>query len=198
MRFAECGSLYGMGTLSYTATVSLDGYAADADGDFQWSAPNCDVFDFHVERMAEVSTEVLGRTTYGLMQYWETDPTDEVWSPAEQEFARRWRRIEKVIASSTLTEDDVKPGRDRLVPDLSLDELQRIVAGATGVVEIFGPTVAGPAIRAGLVEEFQFFVVPKVVGGGLRALPDDVRLDLTLTGHSIFDNGTAHLRYVPG
>jgi dihydrofolate reductase len=60
-----------------------------------------------------------------------------------------------------------------------LGELQRIVAGATGVVGIFGPTVAAPAIRAGLVEEFQFFVVPKLVGGGLRALPDDVRLELT-------------------
>ena len=82
------------------------------------------------------------------------------------------------------------------MPDLSLDELRRIVADATGVVEIFGPTVAALAIRAGLVEEFQFFVVPKVVGGGLRALPDDVRLELTLTEHRIFDNGTAHLRYV--
>jgi dihydrofolate reductase len=187
-----------MGILNFTATMSLDGYAADADGDFQWSAPDGDVFDVHVERMAEVSTEVLGRKTYALMQYWETDPVDEVWTPAEREFARRWRAIDKVVMSSTLTHDDVKPGRDRLVPDLSLDELRRIVDGATGVVEIFGPTVAAPAIRAGLVEQFQFFVVPKVVGGGLRALPDDVRLELTLAEHRVFDNGTAHLRYVPG
>jgi dihydrofolate reductase len=187
-----------MGILNYTATMSLDGYAAAADGDFQWSAPNGDVFDVHVERMAEVSTEVLGRKTYALMQYWETDPVDEVWTPVEQEFARRWRGINKVVASSTLTQDDVKPGRDRLVPDLSLDELQRIVAGATGVVEIFGPTVAARAIRAGLIEQFQFFVVPKIVGGGLRALPHDVHLNLRLAEHRVFDNGTAHLRYVPG
>ncbi len=40
--------------------------------------------------------------------------------------------------------------------------------------------------------------MPKVVGGGLRALPDDVRLELRLTEHRVFDNGTAHLRYVPG
>jgi hypothetical protein len=37
-----------------------------------------------------------------------------------------------------------------------LDELERVVAGAEGVVEIFGPTTAAPAIRAGLIEEFQF------------------------------------------
>jgi dihydrofolate reductase len=84
------------------------------------------------------------------------------------------------------------------VSDLSLDELRRIVDGATGDVEIFGPTTAAPAIRAGLVEEFQFFVVPKVVGGGLRALPDDVRLELKLVDHRVFDNGTTQLRYVRG
>jgi dihydrofolate reductase len=185
-----------MGKLSFDTTVSLDGYVADADGDFQWSGPDDTVFAVHVERMAEVSTEVLGRKTFALMQYWETDPVDEVWGPAEQEFARRWRGIDKVVVSSTLTRD-VESDRVRLVPDLSLDELRRIVDGASGVVEIFGPTVAAPAIRAGLIEEFQFFVVPKVVGGGLRALPDDVRLDLKLVDHRVFDNGTTQLRYVP-
>ncbi|APE16442.1 dihydrofolate reductase family protein [Mycolicibacterium pallens] len=184
-----------MGKLIFTATVSIDGYAADADGDFQWSAPNTAVFDVHVDRMAAVSTEVLGRKTFELMQYWETDPDGDAWTAAEHEFARRWRGIEKVVASSTLTAGEVGP--HRVVPDLTLDELRRIVADATGVVEIFGPTVAAPAIRAGLVEEFHFFVVPKMVGGGLRALPDGVHLDLTLAEHTVFDNGTAHLRYVP-
>lgn len=184
-----------MGTLSYSTTVSIDGYVNDADGDFQWSAPSDPVFDTHVERMAAVSTEVLGRKTYDLMRYWETEP-DDGFSPAEQEFARRWRRIEKVVVSSTLTPADVVPGRDRLMPRLNLDELRRIVDGATGTVEIFGPTTAAPAIRAGMVEEFNFFVVPKVVGGGLRALPDDLRLELTLAEHRIFDDGVVYLRYV--
>ena len=186
-----------MGTLSYTATVSLDGYAADADGDFQWSAPDGAVFDEHVERMATISTEVLGRKTFALMQYWETDPVDQVWSEAEREFARRWRAIEKVAVSSTLTQDDIDSDRVRLVRDLSVAELQRIVDEAPGVVEIFGPTVAAEAIRAGMVAEFQFFVVPKVVGGGLRALPDDAHLDLVLAEHRVFDNGTVQLRYLP-
>ena len=184
-----------MGTLSYTATMSIDGYAADADGDFQWSAPNTEVFDFHVERMAAVSTEVLGRNTYLLMKYWESDPTDEIWQPAEQEFARRWRNLERVVVSSTLTADDLAPERVRLLSALDLDQLQQIVADAAGEVEIFGPTTAAPAIRAGLVQDFRFFIVPKIVGGGLRALPHDVRLDLELVEHRVFGNGTAYLHY---
>lgn len=184
-----------MGTLCYTATVSLDGYAADGSGDFQWSAPSDPVFAAHVDRMAEVSTEVLGRKTFALMQYWETDSEGEEWGSAEREFAQRWRGIHKVVVSSTLTQE-IESDRVRLVPELRLAELKRIVAQAEGIVEIFGPTTAAAAIRAGLIDEFQFFVVPKMVGAGLRALPDGVRQDLRLAGHSVFDDGTAHLRYL--
>lgn len=186
-----------MGKLSYCTSVSLDGYIADASGDFQWAAPSEAVFAVHVERMAQVSTEVMGRKTYALMQYWETEPDGEEWTPPEWEFARCWRGIDKVVVSSTLTQDDIQPDNVRLLPDLSLAELKRIVDGAAGVVEIFGPTVAAAAIRAGLVDEFQFFLVPTIVGGGLRALPDHVHLDLSLTEHRIFDDGTAQLRYRP-
>jgi dihydrofolate reductase len=186
-----------MGTLAYVVTVSIDGYAADADGDFQWTAPTEAVFAVHLDRMAEVSTEVLGRRTYALMGYWDTYPDAEDRPVAEREFARRWRGIDKVVVSSTMTGEELTSDRARIVPDLSLVELQRVVERAKGVVEIFGPTVAADAIRAGLVDDFRFFVVPKIVGGGLCALPDDVHLDLSLAEHRIFDNGTPYLRYLP-
>ena len=196
MSSPEPVSLNSMGTLNYTATVSLDGYVADAGGNFQWSAPSGPVFAAHVDRMAEVSIEVLGRKTFELMQYWEIDPEDEEWASAEREFARRWRGIDKVVVSSTQKPEEIESDRVRLVPVLSLAELQRIVEDAAGVVEIFGPTTAAPAIRAGMVDEFQFFLVPKVVGDGLPALPGGVHHDLILAGHRIFDDGTAHLRYL--
>lgn len=185
-----------MGTLCYTATVSLDGYVADADGDFQWSGPDDEVFRFHVERMGPVSHEILGRRTYELMRYWHSDPDDEGWGPDEQEFARRWRAISHIVVSASLTSDDLQNPGDRLLSDLGLDELRRIVDEAPGEVEIFGPTTAAPAIRAGMVSDFRFFVVPKVVGGGLAALPDGARLDLDLVEQRVF-GGTTYLHYRP-
>ena len=47
----------------------------------------------------------------------------------------------------------------------------------------------------GLVDEVQLFVSPVVVGGGTRALPDDVRLDLELVDERRFVHGVVHLRY---
>lgn len=175
-----------MGCLTFTATMSVDGYVADAAGDFQWAGPGDAVFAAHIDRLAQVSTEVHGRRTHQLMAYWDAEPEPGAWGEAEHEWARLWAATDKIVVSSTLTPEQVSPGA-RLVPSLGLDELEQVVRDAPGDVEIFGPTTAAPALRAGLVEEFRLYVVPKVVGGGLRAFPDDVDLDLELVEEGRLD-----------
>lgn len=184
-----------MGSLSYTTSMSLDGFVADADGDFQWAAPGPEVFAFHVERMHAVSTEVLGRHTYALMKYWETDPTDEQWGPLEQDFARGWRALQRVVVSTTMSPDELGPGPIHLVRRLDLDELTALAENADGEVEIFGPTTAAAALRAGLVRDVRLLVVPRAVGGGLPAIPQGVHLDLDLAEERRFGDGTVLLHY---
>jgi riboflavin biosynthesis pyrimidine reductase len=46
-----------------------------------------------------------------------------------------------------------------------------------------------------LVDEYQLFAVPAVVGGGTRALPDQVRLNLALAEEHTFGSGTVYLCY---
>ncbi len=60
-----------------------------------------------------------------------------------------------------------------------------------------GAHLAARAIAAGLVDEYQPFVVPAVVGGGTRALPDQVRLNLPLAEERKFGRGTVYLCYRP-
>jgi dihydrofolate reductase len=56
---------------------------------------------------------------------------------------------------------------------------------------------AAQAIAAGLVDEYQLFVVPTVVGGGIRSLPGQVRLNLELAAERRFGSGVIYLRYRP-
>ncbi len=58
-----------------------------------------------------------------------------------------------------------------------------------------GSQVAAQALAAGLVDQLHLFVVPVLVGGGTRALPDGVRLDLELLGERRFAGGVVHLHY---
>ena len=61
---------------------------------------------------------------------------------------------------------------------------------------IGGPALALQAFAAGLVDRINLFVSHVLVGGGKRALPDGVRLDLRLAASRSFANGTVHLEYV--
>ena len=66
---------------------------------------------------------------------------------------------------------------------------------ATHDISIAGPGIAARALRAGLLDEIHLIISPVIVGGGTRALPDDVRLDLELLGERRFGNGVVHLHH---
>lgn len=184
-----------MGMLNYAATISLDGYIADSTGDFRWAAPNEDVFALHLERLSNVTTEILGRRTYHLMQYWEDPAQQEQMSETELEFVRYWHDVKKIVVSSTLAASDLKSHRAHLQRDLCLADIRRIVAATEGTVEIFGPTTAAEAIRACLVDRYELFIIPIVLGGGRKALPEGAFRKLRLEESQTFANGTVYLRY---
>lgn len=62
-------------------------------------------------------------------------------------------------------------------------------------IAVGGPDLAGQALAAGLVDEVQLFISPVVVGGGTRALPDGLHLDLELLEERRFGSGVVYLRY---
>ncbi|MCC3374361.1 dihydrofolate reductase family protein [Cohnella sp. REN36] len=60
---------------------------------------------------------------------------------------------------------------------------------------IGGPELAGQAMSAGLVDECHLLVNPIVLGGGKRALPDNLHMRLELLGERRFRSGVVHLHY---
>ena len=62
-------------------------------------------------------------------------------------------------------------------------------------IAVGGAELAGRAIGAGLVDECLLFLGPIVVGGGKRALPDNVRAQLELLDERRFRNDVVHLHY---
>ena len=75
------------------------------------------------------------------------------------------------------------------------DPVARRLAESDRDLSIGGPELAAHAFRAGLIDEYQVFLAPIVVGGGTQALPDDVRVELELLDERPFGNGMVHLRY---
>lgn len=181
-----------MATLVHAAITSLDGYVADRDGRFDWSAPDQEVHLAVNALHRGVGTLLYGRRVYDVMTAWEDmDTTGE--PAAVQEFADLWRAAHKVVYSRTLTEP--RTARTQVEGEFDPEAVRRLLRSSPHDVLIGGADLAGQALRAGLVGELHLFVSPVLVGGGTRALPDDVRLDLELAGVRRFAGGVVHLHH---
>jgi riboflavin biosynthesis pyrimidine reductase len=113
--------------------------------------------------------------------------------PVMLDYARIRQAADKIVYSSTL--EAVSTARTRLERTFDLNTVRSLVASAERDVSIGGPTLARGAIRAGLVDEYNLFLMPVVVGGGVRSLPDEARLTLSLGDERRFASGVVYLRY---
>jgi dihydrofolate reductase len=181
-----------MGKLIYTAITSLDGYVADRDGKFEWSAPDEEVHAAVNDLERPVGTHLYGRRMYEVLVAWETFET-EGEPPAIQDWAQLWRGLDKIVYSRTL--ESVSSARTRIEREFEPSAVRELKAATERDISIGGPNLAAEAIRAGLVDELHLFLSPVVVGGGAPALPDDTHWDLELRGERRFGNGVVHLHY---
>ncbi len=182
-----------MAKLIYTAITSLDGYVADADGNFDWAEPDEEVFTFVNDLERPIGTYLYGRQMYEVMVYWETFPTTADQSSVERDFAELWQAADKIVYSTTL--ESVSSARTRIERAFDPEMVRQWKATAVRDITVSGPDLAAQAIKAGLVDECHLFFTPIVVGGGKQALPNNVRLKLELLDEHRFGNGVMHLHY---
>jgi dihydrofolate reductase len=179
--------------LVYSVIASLDGYVADEDGNFDWAVPDEEVHTFINDLERPVGTYLYGRRMYEVMVGWETDPTLADQSPVMRDFAEIWQAADKIVYSKTL--EAVSTARTRIERDFDPEAVRQMKARAGHDILVGGPELAAQAFKAGLIDECHLFVVPMVVGGGKRFLPDNVRLQLELLDERRFGNGMVHLHY---
>ncbi len=166
--------------LIYSMGVSVDGFIADRDGSFAWSAPSNEQFGFHLAEVRGLGAYLMGRRLYETMLVWETDPS--LRSDADRTaFADVWCALPKVVFSHTL---DSVQGNARLARGSLAEEVATALDATEGDVSIGGAGLAAQAIQLGLVDELHLFRYPVVVGAGTPFLPpvtDDISLDLIET-----------------
>jgi dihydrofolate reductase len=184
------GSLAAVGTLTYTAIASLDGYVADAEGRWDWSFPSEEVHAAVNAIERRHGTLLLGRRMYEVLVAWETMET-EGEPPEIAEYAEIWRGADKVVVSTTLD----APRSARTTIERSFEPERVRALKADGDLGIGGPALAAQALLAGLVDEIHLFLSPAIVGGGTQALPDGLRLDLELLDERRFANGVVAVHY---
>ncbi|MFD9791597.1 dihydrofolate reductase family protein [Streptomyces sp. NPDC059070] len=184
-----------MRKLIYGMNLTLDGYIAAPGHDIGWSGPPSDeLFQFWSDQLQATDVSLYGtRLWHTMSPYWPTVDQQPGATPAEIEFGRRWRDMAKVVFSSTIEKAD---WNTRLVTGDAVAEITRLKAEDGGPMDIGGATLAGAAMRAGLIDEYVLATAPVLVGGGtpfFTAVDNWVNLNLVETRR--FPGGVVLSRY---
>jgi len=182
-----------MRNVIYSMTMSLDGFMADSSGEIDWSAPDEELHRFHNDRVAELGLHLLGRRLYETMLYWETADQNPSATEVELEFARIWQQLPRIVFSKTL---DQVVGNATLVREVDPDEIARLKNEPGKDIAVGGAGLASTFMELGLIDEYQLFVSPVVLGGGTPFFPPlDERIGLELLETRTFGSRVVYLRY---
>lgn len=145
-----------MAQLVYGMNVSLDGYV-----DHDKFAPGEALFQHFIEQTRGLAGSVYGRGLYELMAYW--DEEDASWGAPEREFAEAWRAQPKWVVSRSLK--SVGPNATLLGEDFA-DVIRGLRDTLDGRIDVGGTKLAASLGKLGLVDEYQMYLHPVVLGGG--------------------------------
>jgi dihydrofolate reductase len=130
---------------------------------------------------------------YETRVYWETADTGPDQPVVIRDWTAIWRGAEKIVYSRTL--DEVSSARTRIERDFDPEQIRQLKRDAGADLSIGGAGLAGQALAAGLVDECHLILHPVLVGGGKRALPPGVHVQLRLLDERRFADGVAYLGY---
>ncbi len=167
-----------MKLLRYNVAMSLDGFIARADGSYDW-IPEDPGVDF-VALFAEFEYFVMGRKTWELVQsLGDKNPV-------------KGRAV--FVISTTLPPSDI-PGVE-VVRESIPERIRALKAGAVKDVWLFGGgTLFRSLLDAGLVDRVEVSVIPTLLGGGIKLVPDGKAQSLRLVSSHSLPNGILQLVY---
>lgn len=182
-----------MRPLRYSINVTLDGCV-----DHRTGIPDEELHRHHAENLARADALLFGRVTYQMMEEaWRRTPTG--WPDWMADwmipFAETIDGAKKYVVSSTL--DGVDWNAELIEGDLG-EAVRRLKEEPGDGLALGGVTLPLALANLGLIDEYEFVVLPVVAGHGpalLAGLPD--RLDLRLVGRKELSSGAIALTYQP-
>ncbi len=160
---------------------SLDGYIADEEGGVRWLEEAGGGEDYgYSEFYSRVGAVALGAATYEQILAWGVPGYDvPTWVFTHRELA-------------------VPPDADVRFTDRAPSEVVAEMDEAAGEKNVWlvgGAALAAQWIDERLLDELILFVVPLLLGGGIRLFGDTVRTEVELLEAKAYRTGFVELRY---
>ncbi len=177
----------------YSTMVSLDGFIEGPQRNIDWVIIDEELHTFVNAQHRDIDTFLFGRRMYEVMLYWETADKDPSTPAYVLEFARLWKNIHKIVFSKTL---EHVQGHATLSRGDIADEVVKLKAQPGKTMSVGGATIASDLIRRDLIDEYQLFVNPIILGSGTPMFQaSDHKINLRLIETRTFESGVFFLCY---
>lgn len=173
-------------------SISVDGYFTNAASDMSWAHTgrgDDPEFAAWVAGNASSGGELLfGRKTYQMMEaFWPTPLAHEQMP----EVAKGMNAARKYVVSRTIT--PTWRNSERLEGNLS-EAVRALKASDGPSIAVLGSgSIAAALGEAGLVDEYQFVIIPVALGGGRTVFTGS--RGLRLVDHRVFRSGNVMVTY---
>jgi dihydrofolate reductase len=176
--------------------ISLDGFVAGPDGEFNWIKVDDELFDYSGKLTDEADTALYGRVTYQMMEsYWPTAADKPAATKHDREHSRWYNNVTKIVVSRTMQQENLR--NTKFISDNILKEINKVKQEAGKNILLIGsPTVAYTLTQEKLIDDYRLFVNPIILGTGIplfTGLKDTVQLKLATT--KVFSSGVIGLHY---
>ncbi|OHD23272.1 MAG: hypothetical protein A2Y38_24375 [Spirochaetes bacterium GWB1_59_5] len=182
-----------MGALHYAILTSLDGYIADAAGNFDWAEPQEDVHRFINKLEKENSVFLLGKNMYQILRVWENLPDREALPDYIQEYEGVWKKARKIVYSASLTSVDTS--QTSLRRSFDKNEIADLKRKEKNTIGIGGAALASQALFFELIDEIYLFTFPVLIGSGKKWITTEKALRLKLLDAVEFASGIYMTHY---
>ncbi|BDU20129.1 dihydrofolate reductase family protein [Dyella sp. GSA-30] len=175
-----------MAKLVFGLNQSLDGYI-----DHQKFAPPAALFRYFIEQVRALTGMLYGRGMYEVMRYWDDDLPD--WDEGDHEYAAVWRSKPKWVVSRSLK--SVGPNATLIADDVEA-AIRGLKSELAGEIYVAGPNLAQSLTELGLIDEYQIYLHPVVLGQG-KPFFAGPRPPLRLVATDLLVESVIKLTYVP-
>lgn len=175
-------------------SISLDGYFSDESGDVSFGKTverDAEFEAFVAQNASGEGILIFGRITYEMMaSFWPTPAAAQMMP----EVAEGMNRRQKIAFSKTLR--DASWANTSVVNDDPAAYVRKLKEQAGPDLVVLGSgTIVSQLAQADLIDEYQFVIVPVVLGAGKRLFNDVKHLPLRLRNSRSFANGNLFLSY---
>lgn len=178
-------------------SVSIDGYSSgpggpEHDGWLYQHAMQEATAELYEGIWRGSSSAIVGRGNYlGFHSVWPGITSDPATDDRTRDLGQWLESVDKAVVSTTLTE--AAWANSRIFPDPATAVSTLRSEPGRDILVLNSASVVSALLADDLVDDLRLSVVPVLLGGGLRLLPDGVSSDWSLVSSTAMSHGAVAL-----